>query len=205
MIHWSANHLTEIFQGKPFRQSYVCPPLIVEPYRQHWLFAGGMSRQMVKNLQNLTDPSVRPDICHLKITNFSETCKSDPLMCQWEKSPQSNRSICHWQCQLLDMSSKILRRFPRRMSIWPVKPDTCHLFSGDSGNLLIWNCWSSAGGKKSFFLSLLLSHNCSLSEVSAHKSSFPLYLQKTWILGWRECVRMIISSPCTLNRTFTGT
>ena len=40
----------------------------------------------IKNLQNLTNPSVRPDICHLKITNFLETCKSDPLMCQSDKN-----------------------------------------------------------------------------------------------------------------------
>ena len=29
VICWSANHVTDIFQGKPFQQSYVCPPLIV--------------------------------------------------------------------------------------------------------------------------------------------------------------------------------
>ena len=103
----------------------------------------------IKNLWNLTGPSVRPVICHLKITKFLETCKSDPLMCQSDKNlhnltgPSVIDSVSCQICQNRQDSEK----FPRRMSIWPVKPDNCHLFSGDSGNLLIWNCWSSAGGK----------------------------------------------------------
>ena len=98
------------------------------------------------NLRILSGPS---DIWHLKITIFLETCNLIPWV---------TRISAIWQVHLsLTVSAvtgrsvktnRILRRLPRRMSIWPVKPNTCHLFLGDSGHLLIQNCWSSAGGKK---------------------------------------------------------
>ena len=44
-----------------------------------------------------------------------------------------------------------------------------------------------------------------LSGVFVQNSPLTLYSQKTRVPGWRECVGVIIPSPCTLNRTFTGT
>ena len=63
-----------------------------------------------KNLRILTGPS---DICHLKITKFQETCKSDPLMCQSDKNlcnltgPSVIDSVSCQICQNRQDSEKI--------------------------------------------------------------------------------------------------
>ena len=67
----------------------------------------------IKNLRNLTGPYVRLVICHLKITNFLETCKSDPLMCQSDKNlhnltgPSVIDSVSCQICQNWQDSEKI--------------------------------------------------------------------------------------------------
>ena len=69
--------------------------------------------KILKIFGNLTGPSVRPVICHLKITKFPETCKSDPLMCQSDKNlcnltgPSVIDSVSCQICQNRQDSKKI--------------------------------------------------------------------------------------------------
>ena len=58
--------------------------------------------------------------------------------------------------------------------------------------------------KKSFLLSLSPLHTV-VSGVLFKNPSHSIYSQETQIPGLRECVGVIIPSPCTLNRTFIGT
>ena len=72
--------------------------------------------KILKIFRNLTGLSVRPVICHLKITNFLETCKSDPLMCQSDKNlcnltgPSVIDSVSCQICQNWQDSEKISKK-----------------------------------------------------------------------------------------------
>ena len=123
-------------------------------------------------------------ICHVSFDRFTKSLKS--VKTDWWL-------ICHVS---FDSSIK-LDRFSGTKSLWPVP--WCP-FSVSSDNQLFQQ-YRPTRGKKNippFPPSIQFSLGYLLKNPS-------LYSQKTRIPGWRECVGVIIPSPCTLNRTFTGT